>query len=381
MLNLKPKRTFDVQSIRDYHPRVAPEWQPAFKDYQRRLARQYTVLAAWVTLAMVPLFQISDWWIDPAIQGLWWHHLLMRLPPVLLAILALWLHFRRPKEGWPRMLGLALGLTIMLMMTGLFAMHHLVGTGAMDLMVRGLIMTTAAVAIVATAGIRDLALIYGIPFGGLGILLANNGTDFVTAMDLMIHPLMMAVIGCAIAEVLFISRVRAFNDRQRLHYNAMTDPLTALLNRRAMEGQLQVEHARSSRHDDCYAVVMGDLDLFKHVNDTYGHDVGDEVLRELAERIRESVRIEDAIARWGGEEFLILLRATGSEDALTVAEKIRQKISEKGFTTTATTLPITISLGVAVFNNDPEPAEVIKRADQALYQAKENGRNRVEILE
>ena len=370
-----------MQPFREYLPRVAPEWRPGFQDYQRRLARQYTLLAAWAALIMIPLFQISDWWIDPTIRGLWVYHLLIRLPPFLLALMAIWLHYRRPNEAWPRIMAITLGLTIMLMMTGLFALHLLVDSPAMDLMVRGLIMTTAAVAIVATAGIRDLAVIYGIPFTGLLFVLATSDTGFIKAMELMIHPLMMAVIGCAIAEVLFRSRVRAFNDRQRLHHNAMTDPLTALLNRRAMEGQLQVEHARSSRHHDTYGLIMGDLDLFKHVNDTHGHDVGDEVLKELAERIQESVRIEDAVARWGGEEFLILLPATASEEALIVAEKIRRKVNEKAFPTSAGPLAITLSLGVAVYNRDPEPAEVIKRADQALYRAKENGRNRVEILE
>lgn len=370
-----------MQPFRDYFPRVAPEWRPGFQDYQRRLAREYTLLAAWVTLIMIPLFQVSDWWIDPAIRGLWVYHLLIRLPPLLLALMALWLHYRHPNEAWPRVMAITLGLTIMLMMTGLFALHHLTGTSALDLMVRGLIMTTAAVTILATAGIRDLAIIYGISFAGLLLVLATSDTGFIRTMELMIHPLMMAVIGCAIAEVLFRSRVRAFNDRQRLHHNAMTDPLTALLNRRAMEGQLQVEHARSSRHHDTYGLIMGDLDLFKRVNDTHGHDVGDEVLRELAERIRASVRIEDAVARWGGEEFLILLPATGTENALIVAEKIRRKVCDKPFPTSTMPLPITISLGVAVFNADPEPDEVIKRADQALYRAKENGRNRVEILE
>lgn len=364
-----------------HSPSVPPEWRDAFRDHQRRLVRQYTVLAAWVALVMIPLFQVSDWWIHPAVHRLWWYHLLIRLPPVLLALLALCLHYRRPHEHWPRLMALALGLTIMLMMTGLFALHHLTSSEAMPLMVRGLIMTTAAVAIVAIGGIRDLALIYGIPFAGLLFLLASSGTDFITTMDLMIHPLMMAAIGCAFAEVLFISRVRAFNDRQRLHHNAMTDPLTALLNRRAMEGQLQVEHARSSRHQGTYALVMGDLDRFKLVNDTHGHDVGDEILRELADRMRSSVRLEDAIARWGGEEFLILLPATGCEDALIVAEKIRHRVNEKGFPTSVGTLPITISLGVGVFSGDREPGEVIKRADQALYRAKENGRNRVEIMD
>lgn len=364
-----------------HYPRVPVEWRPAFRDYQRRLARQYAVLAAWVTLLMVPLFHVSDWWIDPVPQGFWGYDLLMRLPPLMLAMITLWLHYQRPDEPWPRIMAITLGLTIMLMTTGLLVLHHLAGTEVTDLMVRGLIMTTAAVAIVATAGIRDLAVIYGIPFAGLLILLASSGTDSVTAMGLVIHPLMMAVIGCIIAEVLFISRVRAFNDRQKLHHNAMTDPLTGLLNRRAMEGQLQVEHAHSSRHDDTYALVMADLDRFKHVNDTYGHDVGDEVLRDLAERMQASVRMEDAIARWGGEEFLILLRATGSEEALIVAEKIRQKVNEKGFYTGVTTLPITVSLGVGVVDGDPDPGEVIKRADQALYRAKENGRDRVEILE
>lgn len=370
-----------MQPLPEYVPGIPSEWRDDFRHYQRRRARQHTVLAAWIALVMIPLFQVSDWWIDNAVQGLWGYHLLIRLPPLLLALVTLWLHHRSPHGQWPRPMAITLGLIIMLMMTGLFAIHHLTESPAMDLMVRGLIMTTAAVAIIATAGIRDLAIIYGIPFTGLFLLLGSSGTDFMTAMALMIHPLMMAVIGCAIAEVLFISSIHTFISRQRLNHTAMTDPLTALLNRRAMEGQLEVEHARSSRHNDSYALIMGDLDRFKKVNDTYGHDVGDEILRELAERMRSSVRLEDAIARWGGEEFLILLPATGNEDALTVAEKIRNKVNGKRFATSATTLTITISLGIAVFRNDTEPGEVIKRADQALYRAKENGRNRVEILD
>jgi len=361
------------------YPTVPEDWKPAFRDYQRLLARQFAVLTAWASIVLIPLFQITDWWIDPATRDLWWQHLAWRSPPVLLAMVVLWLRYYRPDGGWPRGAGLLLGVAVMAMMVGLFAMHHLAGTGVMHLMVHGLIMTTAAVAVVATAGARDLAVIYGPPLLSLMLLVFISNTDFVAAMNLLVHPLLMAVIGCVIAEVLFQSRVRAFNDRQRLHHNAMTDPLTALLNRRAMEGQLQVEHARSTRHDDQYALIMADLDLFKKVNDTYGHDVGDEVLEDLASRMRDSVRMEDAVARWGGEEFLILLRATGREDAVTVAEKIRHKVADRAFVTNAGSLPVTISLGVAVFDGEGDPAEVVKRADQALYAAKHNGRNRVEV--
>lgn len=362
-------------------PRVPARWQAAFQDYQRRLARQYTLVAAWVALVMVPVFQISDWWIDTSIRGLWWHHLAIRLPPLCLALATLWLYYHRPHGYWPRLMAVALGLSIMLMMAGLFIIHHVAETEAVDLMVRGLIMTTAAVTIVATAGIRDLALLYGVPFSVVVMVVLSRGTGFITAMEQLIHPLMMAFIGCVIAEVLFRSRIVAFNDRQRLHYNASTDPLTALLNRRAMESQLQIEHARCSRHDDCYALVMADLDRFKAVNDTYGHDVGDEILTELAERMRQCVRLEDAIARWGGEEFLILLRATGPEEAAVVAEKIRATVSSQRFSTGIGTLSVTISMGIGVFRGDDEPAGVIKRADQALYQAKQNGRNRIEMID
>ncbi|MFE8070618.1 GGDEF domain-containing protein [Marinobacteraceae bacterium S3BR75-40.1] len=356
---------------------VPPEWARSFRHYQRFRARQLAVVAAWLAIVIVPLFQLTDLWIDDSTRTLWWPHLGWRSPPVVLAVIILWLNHSRPDGRWPHLFAVLLGVSIMSMMAGLFGLHFLYGTQAMPLMINGLILTTGAVSVLAVFGVRDLLVIYGLPFVALAWLLASVDAGWILSMRSLMHALMMAVIGCVIAEVLFQSRIVAFVEHERLHHNATTDPLTGLLNRRAMESQLQVEHARSSRHQEKYALIMSDLDHFKRVNDTHGHGVGDEVLKELSARMEHSVRLEDAVARWGGEEFLILLRDSTEENAHFVAEKIRKAVAETAFQTSIGRLPITISLGVALYDHDENYAVVIERADEALYVAKANGRNQV----
>lgn len=169
---------------------------------------------------------------------------------------------------------------------------------------------------------------------------------------------------------------------RRLENLASTDQLTGLYNRRVVIERLEVEHARFLRSGQRYAIVMMDLDHFKAINDTHGHNAGDAVLREVSRRLRQDVRSTDTLARLGGEEFLLLLPMNDIDGALVHAGRIRKHIAATPVATPSANIAITISLGVAeVFHSDRAPDNVISRADTALYRAKAAGRNRVEAAE
>ena len=161
---------------------------------------------------------------------------------------------------------------------------------------------------------------------------------------------------------------------------AITDPLTGLYNRRYMESHLGalVEQA-ASRGKPLTALVL-DIDYFKSVNDTHGHDAGDDVLREFATRVRKSIRGIDLACRFGGEEFVIVMPETDMAVATIVAERLRRRIASEPFPIHQNTnaLEVTISIGIATLDTaDDNAASILKRADQALYRAKRDGRNRV----
>ena len=163
-------------------------------------------------------------------------------------------------------------------------------------------------------------------------------------------------------------------------YSAMTrDALTGTMNKRYLMEALNREIARSTRAEMEMSVVMVDIDHFKSVNDTYGHLVGDEVLRTFGKRVDEICRSDDLLARYGGEEFCLLLAATGREEATEIAERCRAVVADTPFDTAAGALPITASFGFAVLNpSQPRTSSaLLGAADQQLYEAKHTGRNRV----
>ena len=167
--------------------------------------------------------------------------------------------------------------------------------------------------------------------------------------------------------------------RMELEFMATRDPMTGLLNRRAFFAQAEVEWARSRRSSRPLAVIASDIDFFKRVNDTYGHQVGDRVIKDYAHRAGESLRLSDLLARFGGEEFVILLPDTALAEARQAAERIRRCVAEER----QDRLPhYTVSLGVAVAQGKAGEAAdleaLIAAADAALYRAKQGGRNRVE---
>lgn len=180
-------------------------------------------------------------------------------------------------------------------------------------------------------------------------------------------------------------RRRRYQDRLRANYEqslsmALTDSLTGVFNRRYVSAHLPRLLERAVDSNKPVSVLMFDIDHFKVVNDTYGHDVGDEVLKEVANRASRNLRTFDLVARMGGEEFLVILPDTDSEAAALVAERLRERIGDQPFKVghEVGALTVTVSIGYTIGGAPGDLAEVlIKRADDALYQAKRTGRNRV----
>src|SRR4051794_1006311 len=167
--------------------------------------------------------------------------------------------------------------------------------------------------------------------------------------------------------------LRRYSDLEDLAYR---DELTELPNRRGATRQIEVLISRARRHGHHLALLLIDADRFKAVNDDHGHAVGDVVLRELATRLRERVRGEDIVGRWGGEEFVVALPETTADGAVAVAESLRTGIAGSAITADDTTLSMTVSIGVAVWTGE-ELEHLVARADTALYAAKAAGRDRV----
>ena len=159
---------------------------------------------------------------------------------------------------------------------------------------------------------------------------------------------------------------------------SITDTLTGLNNRGKLDEVLAAEMARSARSGTPLSIILADIDLFKSINDTYGHPAGDEVLIRIADILRVTLRSIDIVGRWGGEEFMIICPNTDLNGAETLAEKLRHAIADHDFPTIGQK---TASFGVVQYLPGEKPQEIIGRADKALYRAKARGRNRVEVAE
>lgn len=160
---------------------------------------------------------------------------------------------------------------------------------------------------------------------------------------------------------------------------SLTDGMTGLWNRRNFDLRLEAELSRALRFSEPFAVIFVELDQMKAVNDRWGHQSGDTVLIELARRLTEAVREVDVVARWGGDEFTLLLPKTGLDGALLLAEKIRSAVGTAPFRIDTGSLDITISVGVAAYpEHGSSGKDLVNAADAAMYQAKARGRNRVE---
>lgn len=193
----------------------------------------------------------------------------------------------------------------------------------------------------------------------------------------------LADFGSIVEDELFLRRVGKANEElvdqvERLRMRAFVDALTGIWNRGALFDLLNRETERAKRSGAPLAVAMLDIDHFKSVNDTYGHQGGGEVLKELCQRLRDVVRAYDSVGRYGGEEFAVLFPDTGAEQAATLGERLRAAVEETPFKIGTLREKLTISVGMACLEGDDDTVDaLLQRADEALYRAKGEGRNRV----
>jgi two-component system cell cycle response regulator len=174
---------------------------------------------------------------------------------------------------------------------------------------------------------------------------------------------------------------QAMADKEKLEKLATFDSLTGLYNRRAILGKLRELINLANRYKEDFSLIMLDIDLFKMVNDRYGHLTGDEILEKIATLIRRNIRDTDIVGRYGGEEFIIILPKTNLSSSWVVAERLRSIIEKANLKDSGgNVFTITVSQGLVGWERDEDAASLISRADEALYKAKEKGRNRVQIL-
>jgi diguanylate cyclase (GGDEF)-like protein len=205
---------------------------------------------------------------------------------------------------------------------------------------------------------------------------SNSGERFVRGVRTDFFEHLAAVVAICLENA---------SNLERLKRQGLTDTLTAINNRRFFDQRLSEEIEESKRNATPLSCMLLDVDHFKQVNDTYGHQVGDQVLREVAAQIRAHMRGSDVLSRYGGEEFAALLAKTEEEKVMEVAERVRSSIEARQFTVAGNKkFNVTISIGIAIFDAAGDPGTIrmkgdylIGQADKALYQAKSNGRNKV----
>ena len=172
-------------------------------------------------------------------------------------------------------------------------------------------------------------------------------------------------------------RLQAEGDAKEMSRVAITDPLTSIMNRRGITVGLLDAMAQAERYRTPLTVAMADIDHFKEINDTYGHEAGDRVLKNVAAILSEALRMPDKVGRYGGEEFLIVLPHTNLAQGSKIVERIRASVSKKIFDQGAKKARVTISIGVTQFKPGEDLEQLMSHADKALYDAKKGGRNLV----
>jgi two-component system, cell cycle response regulator len=215
---------------------------------------------------------------------------------------------------------------------------------------------------------------------------ADSQASLLKALDMGVNDYLMRPIDRQELVARVNTQIRRWRYTQRLRQSvktsiemAITDPLTSLYNRRYLETHLSNMIEHYANRGKALSVIAIDVDYFKAINDTHGHDTGDKVLQELAVRLRDNTRSVDLCCRVGGEEFILVLPNTNSEVAQQIADRLRKSIASKSFAVgVRQMLPVTISAGLATLGGGDDNLErLLKRADTALYQAKREGRNRV----
>ncbi|MEE4253038.1 MAG: sensor domain-containing diguanylate cyclase [Desulfuromusa sp.] len=217
-----------------------------------------------------------------------------------------------------------------------------------------------------------------IPELDLYLLVEAKVANFMTEVKRTFYlNLLISLLATALITVMILMTVRSY--QKKLEYLASFDSLTDLPNRRAFNGQLNRHFLLQKRMPTPFSLLFFDIDNFKLINDSLGHQVGDQVLRRIAEIIRENIRQTDLMARWGGEEFIVAFINTDIVAAHTIAEKLRIRLEEDGKLHALAQRTVSASFGLSGYRDDDNTDSLIKRTDDALYEAKGMGKNRVVI--
>lgn len=209
------------------------------------------------------------------------------------------------------------------------------------------------------------------------LLLAFYGVQRKYLLSVFI-PLVLSTIIIFFSYYLIAISIAQTKRHKQLELESITDSLTGLYNRRYMEQRINEEYKLYQRTGLEFALIIVDIDLFKSINDIYGHAGGDYLLESVAEDIRKSVREYDIVARWGGDEFLLMLPAINEENAVRLAERIRENIEKRRYAYENEVLSVTLTLGVSAIKSGNDTVDsIIKKADILMYQGKRAGRNRI----
>lgn len=244
-----------------------------------------------------------------------------------------------------------------------------VAAGVLLAVITGIIVMKVSSAFVASLASLSIYLIY--------VLSSYYAMKFFNVWIELVYPLILAIVAFISALIVkYFIKSRDFEQQYKL---ATTDGLTELYNHRYFQEQMKRQIENSKRYETEFSMIILDIDFFKKFNDTFGHQAGDAVLRQVAQTLKRNVRATDIVCRYGGEEMSIILPNTGKDVAYSTAEKICQRVSDKKFKLgNDRETSVTISLGVATFPYDGQSAsEIIDSADKRLYNAKNNGRNQV----
>lgn len=208
----------------------------------------------------------------------------------------------------------------------------------------------------------------------------NQAGNYIEIEPFVLNALLytnIAVNFIALGIIGYYFRVASIHSEKEMERLATTDTLTKLFNRRKMREMLERERLRFERDKKAFIIVITDIDHFKKFNDNYGHDCGDYVLQEVSQLMKSCLRKQDVIARWGGEEFLILLPETELEGGMQAIEKMRETIADTTYQFEGNEFSVTMTFGVTVFDGSLHIDGCIKQADEVLYVGKREGRNRV----
>jgi len=231
-------------------------------------------------------------------------------------------------------------------------------------------------AIVAITFIAELLIMQGLSYLGLEQFSTQSLFIDAVVLALVIAPPIYWLVLSPIHKE-YEKRLKAESEAEEMSRMAITDPLTRIMNRRGITVGLLDAMAQAERYRTPLTVAMADIDHFKEVNDTHGHEAGDRVLKDVAAILSDALRMPDKVGRYGGEEFLMILPHTSLMQGRKIADRIRASVSKWDFDLGSKKIRLTISIGLCQFKSGEDLEQFLSHADKALYEAKKGGRNLV----